>query len=144
MLWLIRHIFINIYVSSIMSPVYTGRKLNVHKTFGRRPGRLLNVLRTFNLRPVSTGSSQIQVIPVASDQSIFFQHPILNPLKSIWKPKFFWCFQGRKWGGEGQNVTLERSRLSTNLRSEFWKIELWSNNLNTRKLNWFFSKFLMW
>ena len=36
-------------------PVDTGRKLNVHKTFRRRPGRLLNVLCTFNLRPVSTG-----------------------------------------------------------------------------------------
>ena len=38
------------------SPVDTGRKLNVHKTFRRRPGRLLNVLCSFNLRPVSTGS----------------------------------------------------------------------------------------
>ena len=36
-------------------PVDTGRKLNVHKTFRRRPERLLNVLCTFNLRPVSTG-----------------------------------------------------------------------------------------
>ena len=36
-------------------PVDTGRKLNVHKTFRRRPGRLLNVLCTFNLRPVSAG-----------------------------------------------------------------------------------------
>ena len=36
-------------------PVDTGRKLNVHKTFRRRPGRLLNVLCTLNLRPVSTG-----------------------------------------------------------------------------------------
>ena len=36
-------------------PVDTGRKLNVHKTFRRRPGRLLSVLCTFNLRPVSTG-----------------------------------------------------------------------------------------
>ena len=36
-------------------PVDTGRKLNEHKTFIRRPGRLLNVLCTFNLRPVSTG-----------------------------------------------------------------------------------------
>ena len=35
-------------------PVDTGRKLNVHKTFRRRPGRLLNVLCAFNLRPVST------------------------------------------------------------------------------------------
>ena len=62
-----------------MSPVYAGRKLNVHKTLGRRPGRLLNVLRTFNLRPVSTGSSQIQVIPVASDQSIFFPTSHFEP-----------------------------------------------------------------
>ena len=43
-----------IRVSSIC-PVDTGRKLNVHKTFRRRPGCLLNVLCTFNLRPVSTG-----------------------------------------------------------------------------------------
>ena len=35
-------------------PVDTGRKLNVHKTFKRRPRRLLNVFCTFNLRPVST------------------------------------------------------------------------------------------
>ena len=39
-------------------PVDTGRKLNVHKTFRRRPGRLLNVLCTFNLRPVSTGMGE--------------------------------------------------------------------------------------
>ena len=38
-----------------MNPADTGRKLNVHKTFRRRPGRFLNVLCTFNLRPVSTG-----------------------------------------------------------------------------------------
>ena len=36
-------------------PVDTGRKLNVHKTFRRRPGRLLKVSCTFNLRSVSTG-----------------------------------------------------------------------------------------
>ena len=36
-------------------PVDTGRKLNVHKSFRRRPGRLLNILCTFNLRPVFTG-----------------------------------------------------------------------------------------
>ena len=34
-------------------PLDTGRKLNVHKTFRRRPERLLNVLCTFNTRPVS-------------------------------------------------------------------------------------------
>ena len=36
-------------------PVDTGRKLNVYKTFRRRPGRLLNVLYTFKLRLVSAG-----------------------------------------------------------------------------------------
>ena len=36
-------------------PVDTGRKLNVHKTFRRRPGRLLDVLCTFNLCPMSMG-----------------------------------------------------------------------------------------
>ena len=36
-------------------PVDTGRKLNVHKMFRRRPGRLLNVFCAFNLRPVFTG-----------------------------------------------------------------------------------------
>ena len=36
-------------------PVDTGCKLNVHKTFRKRPGGLLNVLCTFNLRPLSTG-----------------------------------------------------------------------------------------
>ena len=41
-------------------PVDTGRKLNVHKTFRRRPGRLLNVLCTFNLRPVFTGVFKTQ------------------------------------------------------------------------------------
>ena len=37
-----------------LDPVDTGRKLNVHKAFRRRPGRLLNVLCTFSVRPVST------------------------------------------------------------------------------------------
>ena len=41
---------------SVFSPVDTGRKLNVRKTFRRRPGRLLNVLCTLNLRPASMGS----------------------------------------------------------------------------------------
>ena len=34
--------------------VEIARKVNLRKTFRRRPGRLLNVLCTFNLRPVST------------------------------------------------------------------------------------------
>ena len=39
----------------LVIPVVTGRKLNVHKTFRKRPGRLLNVLCTFNLHTVSAG-----------------------------------------------------------------------------------------
>ena len=42
-------------------PVDTGLKLNVHKTFIRRPGRLLNVLCTFNLRPVSTAFILVKI-----------------------------------------------------------------------------------
>ena len=43
--------FFNVY-----SPVGKERKLNVHKTFKRRPGScLLNVFCMFNLLPVSTG-----------------------------------------------------------------------------------------
>ena len=38
-----------------VNPVDTGRKLNVHEAFRKRPGRLLKVLCTFNLGPVSTG-----------------------------------------------------------------------------------------
>ena len=53
-------------------PVDTGRKLNVHKTFRRRPGRLLNVLCTFNLRPVSTGY-KIRKIPSLVDFHILYQ-----------------------------------------------------------------------
>ena len=44
-----------ISIDEIRIPVYTGRKLNVHKTFRRRPGHLLNFLCTFSLRPVSMG-----------------------------------------------------------------------------------------
>ena len=47
--------------SLLISPVDTGRKLNVHKTFKRRHGYLLSVLCTFNLRPVSTGSDLLDL-----------------------------------------------------------------------------------
>ena len=48
-------VFTNYKEQHKLYTVGTGRKLNVHKTFIRRPRRLLNVLYTFNLRPVSTG-----------------------------------------------------------------------------------------
>ena len=38
------------------TPLDTGRKLIVHKTFRRRPGHLLNVMFTFNLHPVARGN----------------------------------------------------------------------------------------
>ena len=45
------------FTSHRNNPVDTGPKLNVHKTFRRRPERLLNVLCTFNSCPVLTGKS---------------------------------------------------------------------------------------
>ena len=60
-------------------PVNTGRKLNVHKIFRRRPGRLLNVLWTFNLRPVSTGQYAIQNRNSLNNFSIYIK--ILENLK---------------------------------------------------------------
>ena len=56
-----------------LHPVDTGRKLNVHKTFRRRPGRLLNVLCTFNLRPVSTGQKHSALQYKTRQQSILVQ-----------------------------------------------------------------------
>ena len=41
------------------NPLGIGSKLNVHKTFRRRPGRVLNVLYTFNLRSMSRGNEQL-------------------------------------------------------------------------------------
>ena len=46
-------------MSKPLNPLGTGCKLNIHKTFKRRPGRLLNVLCTFNLRPVSRGNGDL-------------------------------------------------------------------------------------
>ena len=52
-------LILNDHVSNFDTlPVDTGSKLNVHKTFRRRPVCLLNVLCAFNLRPVSIGLLQ--------------------------------------------------------------------------------------
>ena len=45
---------LNTIVPIYHHPVDTGRKVNVHNTFRRRPGYLLNVICMFNLGPVST------------------------------------------------------------------------------------------
>ena len=81
-------------------PVDTGRKLNVHKTFRRRPGRLLNVLCTFSLRPVSTGKPFLSFIrPVERCLTYLYIRLFSTPWREI-----FWCFQvvekrciGNKW-----------------------------------------------
>ena len=49
------------HLMNMRLPVDAGRKLNVHKTFRRRPGRLPNVLCTFNLSFVSAGLLKIKV-----------------------------------------------------------------------------------
>ena len=62
-------------IKELHYPVHTGRKLNVHKTFRRRPGSLLNVLCMFNLRPVFTGQVRkvyISMKKVRIDLRYFF------------------------------------------------------------------------
>ena len=56
----------------ILFPVDTGRKLNVHKTFRRRPGLLLNVLCMFNLRHVSLvlTTFRLQVFNTAKHEEV--------------------------------------------------------------------------
>ena len=66
-----------------LHPVDTGRKLNVHKTFRRRPGRLLNVLCKFNLRPVSTGQ-HLQKVGIWAFESLVHQ---INSLEGVLKLK---------------------------------------------------------
>ena len=46
---MVRIILLSSFIYTRRFPVDTRRKLNVHKTFRRRPGRLLNVLCTFVL-----------------------------------------------------------------------------------------------
>ena len=68
-------------IAKIFAPVNTGRKLNVRKTFRRRPGRLLNILCLFNLRHVPMGAwsmnnsqQQRDFKYTPFDQTSFFQY----------------------------------------------------------------------
>ena len=79
-------------------PVDTGRKLNVYKTFRRRPGRLLNVLCTFNLRHVSTGPflffflllSDIRLVFIYNlDFSLFWCLNLLSSSSLFFFPSFW-------------------------------------------------------
>ena len=66
-------------------PIDTGRKLNLHKTFRRRPGRLLNVLYTFSLRPVSTGYCRVFEIMSYCTFLFFLQQVVVTRmLMSKW------------------------------------------------------------
>ena len=72
-------------VQGLPFPVDAGRKLNVHKTFRRRPGRLLNVLCTFNLRSVYMGELimdidllQMIIAFILELQLYFFGLPIIK------------------------------------------------------------------
>ena len=63
------------------------RKLNVHKTFRRRPRRLLNVLFTFSLRSVSTWV----VIPNQKTRAVaHFLSNSSHCVKSVQIRSFFW------------------------------------------------------
>ena len=64
------------------NPVDTGRKLNVQKTFRRRPGRLLNVLYTFNLLPVPTGNLQAEIFQIPCN---IFSNGMLPNYKKLYK-----------------------------------------------------------
>ena len=55
----------------------TGRKLNVYKTFRRRPGCFLNVLCTFNLHAVSKGLDEALDFPFVLIKSSCRKHYIM-------------------------------------------------------------------
>ena len=77
-------------------PVDTGRKLNVHKTFRRRPGHLLNVLSTFNLRPVSTGEIILFIIFPITFRFISTSHVNLSKnSRQIWS--WYVCYSARSF-----------------------------------------------
>ena len=68
----------NVVTSVHCALVDTGRKLNVHKTFRRRPGRLLNVLCTFNLRHMSTGADEFRGIGIRNPNKLIITQINVN------------------------------------------------------------------
>ena len=74
-------------------PVDIGRKLNLYKTFRRRPRCLLNVLCTFNLHPVSTGDlfCSLHYFQIAIDLVItFFSYSVQQHSERHWSaPNFY-------------------------------------------------------
>ena len=95
-------------------PADTGRKLNVHKAFRKRPQRLLNVLCTFNLRPVSTG---MQRIIFTSRRLQLRSNTIIMYSDTSWRHKSPWIYP---IGAEGlSKVKMEMER---NLRGIIGKL----------------------
>ena len=80
------------YVVMQNYPVDTGRKLNVHTTFRRRPRHLLNVLCTFNLRPVSTGQLLTTLHFSQLSLSLYYNHQILM---KIYLKQHSWLTNGK-------------------------------------------------
>ena len=81
-----------------------GRKLNVHKTFKRRPGRLLNVLCTFNLHPVSTGETDFKK-SVAYKKSVYIQLSWIFHLSISYQ----YGFLPDKYVSRGCAITFEKT-----------------------------------
>ena len=94
---------------SAYNPLDTGPKMNVHKTFRRRPGRLLNVLCTFNLHSLSRGKFPQEEISNPQESHSGTQLPNLRQPTILFK-HFIFCtedfarltqhisFSKRLWG----------------------------------------------
>ena len=77
----------------MIDPVDIGRKLNLYKTFRRRPRCLLKVLCIFNLRPVSTGDlfCSLHYFQIAIDLVItFFSYSVQQHSERHWSATNFY------------------------------------------------------
>ena len=115
-----------VLLQAVGLPVDTERKLNVHKTFRRRPGRLLNVLCSFNLHPVSMGliftkKHWLYLKPLSQSNSVsgyrssrpevFFKKGVLRNFtkftrKHLCQSLFFFCVCSPSRNRELQWVTV--------------------------------------
>ena len=116
-------------------PVDTGHKLNVHKTFRRRPGRLLNVICTFSLGPVSTGNKvlhgQVNFNDFEEVVCVYFCKMFARDIKfceSDWTP-FFGLLQSKSMDWFLYDGTLAFNELMKNfiLCAVMEKLMLWEN-----------------
>ena len=112
--------------SWLQDPVHTGRKLNVHKTFWRRPARLQNVLCTSNLRPVSTGDLFQYVFKMCL-KNVFqrrLQGIFARPLQDVFKKTShsYILKKSRRRLVREKNLTLKTC--SRRLQDVFTKINL--------------------